>query len=128
MASLPADAIDLMARCSRAVGHPLRLRVLEYLTDCGEASVQQLSDALGVTRPTVSKHLALLWEVGLIERRRTGRSTVYAPGGPSAHAVFHAISEHAAAYGGRLSDAAALVTPIAEPGGFTSTRLYRHTI
>ena len=43
---LPDDLVDLIARRFRAVGEPMRIRLLDQLRD-GEATVGELSDALG---------------------------------------------------------------------------------
>ena len=50
----------------QAVGHPVRLRVLERLADGEAASVPELADAVGAHENTVRAHVAVLEEAGLI--------------------------------------------------------------
>lgn len=59
-----------------AVAEPRRRQVLEAIgTD--EVSVNTLVQKLGWNQPMVSKHLAVLKQVGLVEERRVGRQRLY---------------------------------------------------
>lgn len=71
---LPPEALELVAARFRALGEPIRLRILQTL-ERGESSVSALALAVGSTQPNVSKHLRLLQDVGLVARRQQG-STV----------------------------------------------------
>lgn len=55
----------------RASGEPTRLRILTLLTR-GELNVRDLCRALGQSQPRISRHLKLLADAGLIERRQEG--------------------------------------------------------
>jgi DNA-binding transcriptional ArsR family regulator len=59
-----------------AVAEPKRRRILEVL-GAQEQSVNDLVEALGWPQPTVSKHLGVLKEVGLVSDRREGRQRIY---------------------------------------------------
>lgn len=59
-----------------AVAEPKRRRILEVL-GTQEQSVNELVEALGWPQPTVSKHLGVLKEVGLVSDRREGRQRIY---------------------------------------------------
>ena len=71
-----------MARAStvsdpfNAVAEPRRRHILEFLAD-DERSVSEIVDALELAQPSVSKHLQVLHEVGLVAMRREGRRTMY---------------------------------------------------
>jgi DNA-binding transcriptional ArsR family regulator len=58
-----------------ALGDPSRCRIVERLSR-GEATVKELRAPLAMTPPAVSKHLRVLEDAGLIERRRLGRLQV----------------------------------------------------
>lgn len=59
-----------------AVAEPKRRQVLEAIgTD--ELSVNQIVKKLGWNQPTVSKHLGVLKQVGLVSERRIGRQRFY---------------------------------------------------
>jgi DNA-binding transcriptional ArsR family regulator len=59
-----------------AVAEPKRRRILEVL-GTQEQSVSELVETLGWPQPTVSKHLSVLKEVGLVSDRREGRQRIY---------------------------------------------------
>ena len=73
---LPDDLGDLIARRFRAVGEPMRIRLLDRLRD-GEATVGELSDALGASQQNGSKHLAVLADAGILGRRKDGTHVYY---------------------------------------------------
>jgi DNA-binding transcriptional ArsR family regulator len=59
-----------------AVAEPRRREILNYLA-LRERSVGDIVDALEMEQPSVSKHLRVLHEVGLVEARREGRQMIY---------------------------------------------------
>src|SRR5258708_21227834 len=67
------DKSDLVAKYSRGLGDPTRLRILELLRDEGELSVGELVLRLGLAQPKVSNHLACLRWCGFIDARREHR-------------------------------------------------------
>ena len=74
---LPEPVVELVARRFRVIGEPMRIRILDRLRD-GEASVAELTEALGASQQNVSKHLGVLYEAGILSRRKHGTSTLYA--------------------------------------------------
>lgn len=73
--------LDLVARRFRILGEPYRLRILQQLEQ-GELSVGALVEALDGNQPNVSRHLQVLYDAGLVSRRRDGTSILYAIGDP----------------------------------------------
>ncbi len=73
---LPDDLAELIARRFRAVGEPMRIRLLDRLRD-GEATVGDLSEALDASQQNVSKHLAVLADAGILGRRKDGTHVYY---------------------------------------------------
>jgi DNA-binding transcriptional ArsR family regulator len=59
-----------------ALGDPNRRAIVEQLRD-GDRSVQQLADALPISRPAVSRHLRLLKQAGLVTDRADGTRRLY---------------------------------------------------
>ena len=74
---LSPAAAELIARRFKALSDPSRLRILDRLRTHGEASVGELTAALGTSQQNVSKHLAALHAGGFLERRKEGTSTLY---------------------------------------------------
>jgi DNA-binding transcriptional ArsR family regulator len=59
-----------------ALGDPQRRAIVELLRE-GDRSVQQLADALPISRPAVSRHLKLLKHAGLVTDRAEGTRRLY---------------------------------------------------
>jgi len=60
-----------------ALAHPLRLRALLLLHEEGELCVCELTHALDVSQPMISRHLAQLRRDGLVNDRRQGQWVYY---------------------------------------------------
>ncbi len=73
---LSAEFVDFVARRLQAVAEPNRIRILKLL-EHGEASVQDLTDELATTHQNVSRHLAVLYQSGMVSRRKDGRTVWY---------------------------------------------------
>jgi DNA-binding transcriptional ArsR family regulator len=67
-----AAALDVF----NAVGEPRRREILSYLA-AQERPVGDIVTGLGLLQPSVSKHLRVLKEVGLVDVRRDGRRMLY---------------------------------------------------
>lgn len=59
-----------------AVAEPRRRDILDFLAP-GERPVGDIVEALNLAQPSVSKHLRVLLEVGLVDVRRDGRHAFY---------------------------------------------------
>jgi len=59
-----------------ALGDPNRRAIIELLRT-GDRSVQELADALPISRPAVSRHLRLLKAAGLVTDRAEGTRRLY---------------------------------------------------
>ena len=59
-----------------AVAEPRRRQILSYLAD-RERAVGEIVEALRLDQPSVSKHLCVLRDVGLVHVRRNGRHRFY---------------------------------------------------
>ncbi|WFE39344.1 metalloregulator ArsR/SmtB family transcription factor [Micromonospora sp. WMMD998] len=68
-----ADA-ERLAGVLKAFADPARLRLISLIQSApqGEASVSDLTAPLGLSQPTVSHHLRILTEAGLLEREKRG--------------------------------------------------------
>ena len=73
---LPEDLAELIARRFRALGDPLRVRILDLLRE-RELSVTTLAERLGAGQQNVSKHLAVLVDSGMLARRKAGTHVYY---------------------------------------------------
>lgn len=74
-----ADA-ERLAAGFKAVADPTRLRLLSLIAghDGAEACVCDLTEPVGLSQPTVSHHLKILVDAGLLTREKRGRWAYYA--------------------------------------------------
>ncbi|MGZ4353984.1 MAG: ArsR/SmtB family transcription factor [Gaiellaceae bacterium] len=73
---LPDEVVELIARRFRVMADPTRIKLLDRLRSA-EASVQELTEAVGSTQQNVSKHLGVLADAGIVARRKDGNFTRY---------------------------------------------------
>ncbi len=66
----------MIARRFRVLADPTRIKLLDRLHR-GEASVQELTVAIGSTQQNVSKHLGVLLQAGIVGRRKVGNYAYY---------------------------------------------------
>ena len=65
---------DQVAPLLKALAEPVRLRLMSLIASHpgGEACVCDLNDAFNLTQPTISHHLKVLHEAGLLDRDKRG--------------------------------------------------------
>lgn len=68
--------LGLVAGRFRTLGEPYRLRILQALAHA-EMTVGQLVQSLDGNQPNVSKHLQILYQAGILRRRREGNTIIY---------------------------------------------------
>lgn len=64
------------ARVLKALGHPTRLWIVEQLSG-GERCVCEFVEAIGADFSTVSKHLSVLRQVGIVDVDKRGKQVFY---------------------------------------------------
>ena len=71
---LRVEDAETLAAALRVLAEPARLRLLSLIQaqPTGEACVCHLTEPLGLSQPTVSHHLKILLEAGLVEREKRG--------------------------------------------------------
>lgn len=62
---------------TKALSDPSRLRVVAALMQHDELCVCQVTELLGVSTPTVSRHMSILYGARLVESRKAGRWVYY---------------------------------------------------
>ena len=65
------------AEVFKALGHPIRLWIVKQLADGEEHCVCEFVDAVGVKFATVSQHLAVLKNAGIISDDKRGKQVYY---------------------------------------------------
>jgi ArsR family transcriptional regulator len=76
---LSVPAAETLARTLKALAEPTRLRLLSLIAahSGGEACVCDLTDPVGLSQPTVSHHLKVLTDAGIVQREQRGKWAYY---------------------------------------------------
>ena len=72
-----ADADEALARLAKALGHPARVRILRMLSRKEARVCSQIVDELPLAQSTVSEHLRILREAGLVRSSQDGPRVGY---------------------------------------------------
>lgn len=107
--------VELVARRFRLLAEPTRIRLCERLR-VGEATVNELTTALGTSQQNISKQLSLIAGAGVLARRKDGNCAYYRLVDPT---LVDLCEQMCRATEHHLLDMAALVTEqvAAEPKG-----------
>lgn len=76
---LDQDSAQQLARLFKALGDPTRVRLVSLIAaaDGAEACICDLTDPVDLSQPTVSHHMKLLTEAGLVTREQRGKWAYY---------------------------------------------------
>jgi ArsR family transcriptional regulator len=76
---LSAEAATELASVLKAIADPTRLRLLSLIQahEDGEACVCDLTEPVGLSQPTISHHLRVLLDAGLVTRSKRGTWAYY---------------------------------------------------
>ena len=70
------DELAQIAECLKALGHPVRIRILQELRG-GRKCVSELSERIGVSQTNLSQHLGLLRSYGWVRKRKKALYVYY---------------------------------------------------
>lgn len=78
--ALSNDEAERIARTFKALSDPTRVRLLSLIAAStgGEACICDLTAPVGLSQPTVSHHMKLLAEAGLVTREQRGKWAYFA--------------------------------------------------
>ncbi len=70
------EGLEMIAARFRLLADPMRLRILHTLGDT-ELNVGELIESTGGSQANISKHLGILFEAGIVGRRKEGLNAFY---------------------------------------------------
>ena len=82
--------INFRSTVFKALADPSRLKILDSLRS-GEKCACEFVDAVGFTQPTVSRHLKVLIDCGVLRRRRDGNKMLYSITHPKIHEIIELV-------------------------------------
>lgn len=104
-----SEVFESVARYFSVLGEPTRLRILHAL--CREEKcVNEIIKVTGLAQANVSRHLGLMYQAGLLARRRDGTQVFYRVAEPVHMELCRTVSAQVA---GRSSD----IVPVNQDGG-----------
>lgn len=65
------------AEAFKALGDPVRWTIVRYLAEQPELPGARLNEFLSISRPTISYHIRILVQAGLVDVRKRGRTHFY---------------------------------------------------
>lgn len=94
---LSDEAFEQIAGFFKVLAEPLRLKILHALYE-GERTVNQIMEATGGNQANVSKHLRVLFDAGLLSRRKEGTNAYYRIADPLVFSLCDAVCVRQQAY------------------------------
>jgi ArsR family transcriptional regulator len=70
-------SVEALALLCKALGHPARVRLLKHLIDYGTCFFGDLSEVVPLAASTISQHMAVLKEAGLVSGSADAHRTCY---------------------------------------------------
>ncbi len=74
---LDAERLEMAASMLKAMAHPMRIAILNYLEGGKKLTVTEIHELLGIEQSTTSHHLGILKDKGVLCSRREGKNTFY---------------------------------------------------
>ncbi len=95
--ALDTAAAERLASVFKALADPARVKLVSLIaaSDGGEACVCDLTEPLGLSQPTVSHHMKMLVDTGLVTRDQRGKWAYYRVDSEALDRIAAAVSTHA---------------------------------
>jgi DNA-binding transcriptional ArsR family regulator len=75
--TMSPEQLEKAANILKAIAHPMRIAILEFLEDGNKMTVTQIHNLLGLEQSTTSHHLGILKDKGILASKREGKNTLY---------------------------------------------------
>ena len=74
---LDAERLEMAASMLKAMAHPMRIAILNYLEGGKKLTVTEIHKLLDIEQSTTSHHLGILKDKGVLCSKREGKNTYY---------------------------------------------------
>ena len=74
---LSVAQLEAAANMLRAIAHPMRIAILNFLENDEKLTVTEIHERLGIEQSTTSHHLGILKDKGVLVSERKGKNTYY---------------------------------------------------
>ncbi len=72
-----SDQLSYSSELMRALAHPLRLKIIEFIDRQGSVNVNKIYHALNIEQSITSQHLKIMRLVGVVKSERQGKFVLY---------------------------------------------------
>jgi len=77
ISELSVEQLEKAAEMLKAMAHPMRIAILNYLEDGEKKTVTQIHESVGIEQSTASHHLGILRNKGVLMVTREGKNAYY---------------------------------------------------
>ncbi|MBE9511032.1 MAG: helix-turn-helix transcriptional regulator [Bacteroidetes bacterium] len=74
---LSSEQLERAANMLKAIAHPMRIAILNYLDNGKRLNVTEIHELLNIEQSTTSHHLGILKDKGVLSSQRKGKHTYY---------------------------------------------------
>jgi DNA-binding transcriptional ArsR family regulator len=74
---LSSEQLERAANMLKAIAHPMRIAILNYLDNGKQLNVTEIHELLNIEQSTTSHHLGILKDKGVLASRRKGKHSYY---------------------------------------------------
>ena len=74
---LTPEQLEKAANMLKAIAHPMRIAILQYLDPGKKLTVTEIHELLNIEQSTTSHHLGILKDKGVLGSQRDGKNTYY---------------------------------------------------
>src|SRR4030042_3855650 len=75
--NLDAGQLEKAANMLKAIAHPMRIAIINFLEDGRKLTVTEIHELLNIEQSTTSHHLGILKDKGVLASKREGKNTYY---------------------------------------------------
>jgi ArsR family transcriptional regulator, virulence genes transcriptional regulator len=90
---LNPEILEKAAGMLRAIAHPIRISIVQYLEDGEKRTVTEIHKKLGIEQATASHHLVILKDRGVLASKREGKNTWYYLKHPDLRSVLASVQD-----------------------------------
>jgi ArsR family transcriptional regulator, virulence genes transcriptional regulator len=90
---LEPEVLEKAANMLKAVAHPVRIAIVQYLEDGEKRTVTEIHKKLGIEQSTASHHLVILKDRGVLSSKREGKNTWYFLKHPNLRDILNSIGD-----------------------------------
>jgi ArsR family transcriptional regulator, virulence genes transcriptional regulator len=90
---LDPEVLEKAAVMLKAIAHPVRIAIVQYLEDGEKRTVSEIHKKLAIEQSTASHHLVILKDRGVLASKREGKNTWYYLKHPNLKAILNSIGD-----------------------------------